>query len=78
MIAILGVLLEENDADFRPPAQEFNVPGEYTEIEISRVAVYAQVPYVPHQWHRTPLTQLKSPLGDGAGLHAFTASYVPR
>ena len=43
MIAVLGVLLEENDADARPPAPEHCVPGEYTEMEISRVAIYAQV-----------------------------------
>ena len=43
MLAILGVLLEENDADTRPPAPEYEIPGEYTEVEISRVAVYEQV-----------------------------------
>ena len=43
LLAILGVLLEENDADARPPAPQFAVPGEYTDVEISRVAVYAQV-----------------------------------
>ena len=43
MVAILGVLLEENDADTRPDAPEYRVPGEYTEMEISRMGVYAQV-----------------------------------
>ncbi|KAI0791547.1 origin recognition complex subunit 5 C-terminus-domain-containing protein [Irpex lacteus] len=43
MIAILGVLLEENDADYRPPAPEYTIPGEYTEMEISRLAVFSQV-----------------------------------
>ena len=43
MLAILGVLLEENDADTRPPALEYEIPGEYTEMEISRVAIYEQV-----------------------------------
>ena len=43
MTAILGILLEENDVETRPPAPEYNIPGEYTEIEISRVAIYAQV-----------------------------------
>ena len=43
LIAILGVLLEENDADARPHAPEYTIPGEYTEIEISRVAIFAQV-----------------------------------
>lgn len=43
MIAILGILLEENDADARPQASEYKVPGEYTEMEITRLGVYAQV-----------------------------------
>jgi origin recognition complex subunit 5 len=43
MIAILGVLLEENDVDTRPPNPDYNIPGEYTELEISRVAVFSQV-----------------------------------
>ena len=43
MIALLGVLLEENDVDHRPPAPEYTVPGEYTEMEISRIAVFSQV-----------------------------------
>lgn len=47
MIAILGVLLEENDADMRPAAPDYTVPGEYTEMEISRTAVFAQVSYSP-------------------------------
>ena len=43
LLAILGVLLEENDADVRPPTPQYAVPGEYTDVEISRVAIYAQV-----------------------------------
>lgn len=43
MVAILGVLLEENDVEVRRPAPEFTIPGEYTEMEISRVVVFAQV-----------------------------------
>lgn len=43
MIAILGALLEENDVDSRLPAPEFTIPGEYTDMEISRVAVYNAV-----------------------------------
>ena len=43
MLAILGVLLEENDADTRPPAPEYEIPGEYTEMEIARVVLYANV-----------------------------------
>lgn len=40
---MLGVLLEENDADVRPAAPQYTLPGEYTEIEISRVALQANV-----------------------------------
>ncbi|KAI0330642.1 hypothetical protein GY45DRAFT_1323379 [Cubamyces sp. BRFM 1775] len=43
LIAILGVLLEENDAETRPVAPQYSLPGEYTEMEISRVALYGQV-----------------------------------
>ena len=43
MIAILGALLEENDVDDRPPMDEFVLPGEYTEMEIGRVQIYASV-----------------------------------
>ena len=43
-IAILGaLLLEENDVDTRRPAREFRIPGEYTDMEISRVAIYSAV-----------------------------------
>lgn len=40
---MLGVLLEENDADVRPSAPQYTLPGEYTEMEISRVALQANV-----------------------------------
>ncbi|EKM53224.1 uncharacterized protein PHACADRAFT_124702 [Phanerochaete carnosa HHB-10118-sp] len=55
MIAILGVLLEENDTDTRRPAPEYSVPGEHTEVEISRTATYAQVMELAsmHLLHRT-------------------------
>jgi origin recognition complex subunit 5 len=43
LIAILGILLEENDVDVRPAAPEYTIPGEYTEMEITRVHVYASV-----------------------------------
>lgn len=43
LIAILGALLEENDVETRLPAPEFTIPGEYTDMEISRVAVYSAV-----------------------------------
>ncbi|KAH9834986.1 origin recognition complex subunit 5 C-terminus-domain-containing protein [Rhodofomes roseus] len=43
LLAILGVLLEENDAETRPSAPQYSVPGEYTDVEISRVAIFAQV-----------------------------------
>ncbi|KAI0777624.1 origin recognition complex subunit 5 C-terminus-domain-containing protein [Trametes elegans] len=43
LVAILGVLLEENDAETRPVAPQYNLPGEYTEAEISRVALYGNI-----------------------------------
>ncbi|KAG6879298.1 hypothetical protein C0992_003783 [Termitomyces sp. T32_za158] len=43
LLAILGALLEENDVETRLPAPEFTIPGEYTDMEISRVAIYAAV-----------------------------------
>ncbi|KAM5531163.1 hypothetical protein V8D89_015184 [Ganoderma adspersum] len=43
LIAMLGVLLEENDAETRPVAPQYTLPGEYTEMEIARVAVYANI-----------------------------------
>jgi origin recognition complex subunit 5 len=43
MIAILGALLEENDADSRPIVPELMIPGEYTDMEISRVAIFSAV-----------------------------------
>jgi len=43
LLAILGVLLEENDADIRPAAPQYTQPGEYTDMEISRVTIHAQV-----------------------------------
>ncbi|KAK0200291.1 origin recognition complex subunit 5 C-terminus-domain-containing protein [Desarmillaria ectypa] len=43
MLAILGALLEENDNDddLRPFKIDFSIPGEYTDMEVSRVGVYA-------------------------------------
>ena len=43
MVAMLGVLLEENDVETRLVAPQYSLPGEYTEMEIARVAVYANV-----------------------------------
>ncbi|EMD36587.1 hypothetical protein CERSUDRAFT_115622 [Gelatoporia subvermispora B] len=43
LLAILGVLLEEHDAEVRPQAPEFAIPGEYTDMEISRVSVHAAI-----------------------------------
>ncbi|KAG6815933.1 hypothetical protein H0H87_010093 [Tephrocybe sp. NHM501043] len=43
LLAILGALLEENDVDSRLPAPEFSIPGEYTDMETSRVAIYSAV-----------------------------------
>ncbi|GBE84648.1 predicted protein [Sparassis crispa] len=43
LLAILGVLLEEHDVEMRPPAPQYSLPGEYTDMEISRVALYAEI-----------------------------------
>lgn len=37
------MLLEENDVDTRPSASQYTLPGEYTDMEISRVSLIAQV-----------------------------------
>ncbi|KAF7971160.1 hypothetical protein HWV62_21982 [Athelia sp. TMB] len=51
LVAILGVLLEENDVENRPPAPQFTIPGEYTDMEITRVHIHGAVchtlPYCP-------------------------------
>lgn len=68
LMAILGVLLEENDADVRPVASQYTLPGEYTEMEIARVALYANV--------RTSLHALCDVL-TGAVADCGTGQYAP-
>ncbi|KAF5354089.1 hypothetical protein D9756_006949 [Leucocoprinus leucothites] len=43
MIAILGALLEENDVDSRLPNPELAIPGEYTDMEITRVGIHSAI-----------------------------------
>ncbi|EIW86115.1 hypothetical protein CONPUDRAFT_160954 [Coniophora puteana RWD-64-598 SS2] len=43
LLAILGALLEENDAEDRLPAPHLSLPGEYTDMELRRVHVYAAI-----------------------------------
>ncbi|RDB16484.1 Origin recognition complex subunit 5 [Hypsizygus marmoreus] len=43
LLAILGALLEENDVEARLPAPEYTIPGEYTDMETSRVGVYTAI-----------------------------------
>ena len=43
MIAILGALLEENDIDGRLIPHQFSIPGEFTDMEINRIGVFAAV-----------------------------------
>ena len=43
LVAILGALLEENDADSRLATEEFAIPGEYTDMEISRRSIHSSV-----------------------------------
>jgi hypothetical protein len=43
MIAILGALLEENDAESRLSDRQFTIPGEHTDMEITRVGIFSSV-----------------------------------
>ncbi|KIJ60166.1 hypothetical protein HYDPIDRAFT_117655 [Hydnomerulius pinastri MD-312] len=43
LLAILGALLEENDFESRPHDPRFELPGEYTDMEIGRIHVYAAI-----------------------------------
>ncbi|KAF8884420.1 origin recognition complex subunit 5 C-terminus-domain-containing protein [Gymnopilus junonius] len=43
MLAILGALLEENEAEWKLPSPQFTIPGEETDMDISRVGIYASV-----------------------------------
>ncbi|KAF9648347.1 hypothetical protein BDM02DRAFT_3240307 [Thelephora ganbajun] len=43
VLAVLGILLEEYDADSRPPAPEYKLPGEYSDMEIRRVSTYSGI-----------------------------------
>jgi hypothetical protein len=43
VLAILGIILEEYDTDSRPPAPEYKLPGEYSDMEIRRVSTYSGV-----------------------------------
>ncbi|KAH7909749.1 OPT oligopeptide transporter protein-domain-containing protein [Hygrophoropsis aurantiaca] len=43
LLAILGSLLEENDVETRPYAPEYQLSGEYSEMEVGRVHVYAAI-----------------------------------
>ncbi|KAG6808886.1 hypothetical protein H0H92_002472 [Tricholoma furcatifolium] len=43
MLAILGALLEENDVETRLPEPKFTIPGEHTDMETSKVAIYSTV-----------------------------------
>ncbi|KAG8220677.1 OPT oligopeptide transporter protein-domain-containing protein [Butyriboletus roseoflavus] len=43
LLAILGSLLEENDYETRPHDPRFELPGEYTDMEIGRIYIYAKI-----------------------------------
>ncbi|OJA16419.1 hypothetical protein AZE42_07233 [Rhizopogon vesiculosus] len=43
LLAILGSLLEENDVEYRPHDSRFGFPGEYTDMELGRVHIYAAI-----------------------------------
>ncbi|KAI0795005.1 origin recognition complex subunit 5 C-terminus-domain-containing protein [Abortiporus biennis] len=83
MLAILGVLLEENDVENRLPipGMDFQVNGEQTELEISRVAVYAQVNELAfmHLLHKTsPSDKLEISPTFKCGINYETALSLAR
>ncbi|KAG6330903.1 hypothetical protein ID866_8184 [Astraeus odoratus] len=43
LLAILGALLEEHDFESRPYDPRFELPGEYTDMEIGRIHVYGAI-----------------------------------
>ncbi|KAG6373225.1 putative origin recognition complex, subunit 5-like protein [Boletus reticuloceps] len=43
LLAILGALLEENDYETRPHDPRFELPGEYTDMEVGRIHIYAAI-----------------------------------
>ncbi|KAH9919470.1 origin recognition complex subunit 5 C-terminus-domain-containing protein [Epithele typhae] len=43
LLAVLGALLEENDSETRLSAPQYRLPGEYTEMELARTALYANI-----------------------------------
>ncbi|KAG5645389.1 hypothetical protein DXG03_006342 [Asterophora parasitica] len=43
LLAILGALLEENDAESRLSAPEYAIPGEYTDMETGRIGISTAV-----------------------------------
>ncbi|KIY47747.1 hypothetical protein FISHEDRAFT_44824 [Fistulina hepatica ATCC 64428] len=46
LVAILGALLEEYDADDRPLAPQYTIPGEYTDMEIRRVGIQTAIAHL--------------------------------
>lgn len=75
LIAILGALLEDNDVDTRPHAPQFTIPGEYTDMEITRVHVYASVRQVFLALNMLTLTLLQiMELTQNRLLHRTTPS----
>lgn len=59
LIAILGALLEENDGEVRLPAPpEYTFPGEYTDMETSRIGIVAAIMELTSMrlLHRTSLS----------------------
>ncbi|KAF9044305.1 origin recognition complex subunit 5 C-terminus-domain-containing protein [Panaeolus papilionaceus] len=64
MVAILGALLEENDADTWIGSMEFMIPGEQTDLETMKVGVMADVMELTSMrlLHRTsPVDRLDGP-----------------
>ena len=72
VLSILGILLEEYDADSRPPAPEYKLPGEYSDMEIRRVSTYSGVFII----FIVKFTRLTEGLDYGAHCHEILPTSV--
>ncbi|KAF5324478.1 hypothetical protein D9611_004546 [Ephemerocybe angulata] len=73
LIAILGALLEEHDVESRLPAPELSIAGESTDMETSRVSIYAAIQELTSSrlMHRTT----KPEVIDGPPMFKCAISY---
>ena len=69
----MGALLEENDYDTRPHDPRFERAGEYTDMEIGRIHIYAAVRLAPLPRHSLTYSMGRV-VGDGIDVDAGVAS----